>query len=303
MQPISSSVSNSQVRPARKRSLRVFSPWSLALLSLAVVPFVSGCDMVDQSLGVPTPLPDPTKVPTPEPVIFNASDDSPRGTALNGTPGLPDSFAVTDPNGAMVNIHTVVKGVVSAASDPVHLAGIVAPQTGQPGADKVAAAILNWTSGNLNDADIDTHYPTDVNGVRLVVIYFHRKDKSGTDTLYCLNRMLVRAGLAVVDLYSPTSFDTKPWLNEEAYARVHHLGLWAFPDIFLHLQQRPSNLSGSAIVGAAGGTAGGGTAASGATGSGITNAAPGTTPAPGVMGAAPAAGGTPAMTPPAGKPA
>lgn len=54
-------------------------------------------------------------------------------------------------------------------------------------------------------------------------------------TALSINRMLIRSGWAVVDLYSPTSFDQQSWLLDESYARKRRLGLWRYG---VALQQR-----------------------------------------------------------------
>lgn len=61
------------------------------------------------------------------------------------------------------------------------------------------------------------------------------------NTALSLNRMMIRSGWAVVDLYSSTSFDQPTWLLDEAYARQRKLGMWGLQlngKRFV-LQQRP----------------------------------------------------------------
>jgi hypothetical protein len=59
-------------------------------------------------------------------------------------------------------------------------------------------------------------------------------------TALSINRMLIRSGWAVVDLYSPTSFDQQAWLLDESYARKRRLGLWRYG---VALQQRVPEVS------------------------------------------------------------
>ena len=99
--------------------------------------------------------------------------------------------------------------------------------------------IQNWTLGQSVDVEQDSKYPTTTDprgaGRRRVQIFFKGRrtdnpatpqNEDTTGTRFLLNRMMVRSGYAVVDIYSPTSFDTKGWLNDEAYARQQKLGLW-----------------------------------------------------------------------------
>ncbi|RYX81028.1 hypothetical protein EON83_26000 [bacterium] len=74
----------------------------------------------------------------------------------------------------------------------------------------------------------DKQFPVDSENRRLVQIMFKSTGGPGitAGTELSLNRMLVRSGWAVVDLYSPTSFDQKTWLLDEAYARHRSLGIW-----------------------------------------------------------------------------
>ena len=214
------------------------------LTSMLLVPGVSGC------MFLSAPPTDPVPAPIKEPTgwVFDPADGTTAGTALNklGDPVLPDGFTIPADkveSADMVSILSRDNGKDGPVADPVHLAGIIAPKKGQPGWLEANAAIINWMSGKVVDVESDPVYPTDLDGRRMVAIKFkgavggpHEKD------LMLLNRMLVRAGYAIVDLYSPTSFDSKTWLSDEAYARRLNLGLWKQPDTFTILQQRvPAN--------------------------------------------------------------
>lgn len=111
--------------------------------------------------------------------------------------------------------------------DPVRLAGIVAPTT-EPALGLARKTISDWTAGRDVDVEQDGKYPTDLRGVRVVQVFYKGRKGPYEGQVLSLNRMLVRSGNAVVDLYSPTAFDTSQWLLDEAYARRHRLGFWAF---------------------------------------------------------------------------
>ncbi|BCM93542.1 hypothetical protein IAD21_05433 [Abditibacteriota bacterium] len=77
------------------------------------------------------------------------------------------------------------------------------------------------------DVQQDPQFPVDSENRPLVQVMFKSNGGNGFAAgKLSLNRMLVRSGWAVVDLYSPTSFDQQTWLLDEAYARHRSLGLW-----------------------------------------------------------------------------
>ncbi len=227
------------------------------LLAPLAVPVLGGCIFIKQPepLAVP-PLPKP-----PTGVQFDPADGAPKGTALNdpSKPALPSAFRTAlVVSGQEVVLQTVQtktgpdgkKQVILGVGDtlnPVRVAGIVVPTGTQTGAAEAAATLNNWTAGQDLDVQIDPVYPTDTDNKRRVAIFFHGRTEATKGTLFSLNRMMVRSGYALVDLYSPTSFDQKQWLLDETYARENNLGLWK-TDTFRVLQQRvklPSRATGA----------------------------------------------------------
>lgn len=197
-------------------------------------------------LKAPEPAPTPTPASTPGPRPFAPAAGQSRGTALNkvGDPVLPDAFRISTPTTGdtimiqsmdTVKAGTPPKDVVTLGTpDTVKLAGIVAP-TVDPGLQGARTAISSWTAGQNLDVDIDAKFPTDLDGNRIVHVFFKGRelDSKGKPGRFAgqtlsLNRMLVRSGWAVVDLYSPTSFDTSQWLYDEAFARREKLGFWKY---------------------------------------------------------------------------
>ncbi len=215
-------------------------------LLLAVAPLLvsgaSGCAF----LKAPEPDPTPTPVATPRAPFFDPTAGQTRGKALNkaADPVFPDAFRIAGATaGDQVTIQSVdtvqtgnpPKPVLTlGAPDRVRLAGIVAPTT-DPALSLAKKTIADWTAGRDMDVDLDAKYPTDLNGVRVVHVFYKGRKGPYEGQVLSLNRMLVRSGNAVVDLYSPTSFDTSQWLLDEAYARRHKLGFWKFG---IAIQQR-----------------------------------------------------------------
>ena len=222
------------------------------LLSLLlVVPFLGGCDTF---LKAPELAEVPKKLEKPTAPVFNAGDYAPAGTELSkaADPVLPDYFQATQvSSGDLIYVQSVdkitqgtpPKEVLAVGSaDPIRLAGIVTPQTGQPGYEASVAAASGWAliSGTNKAKELrviqDAVFPTDIDNIRLCAVFF--KGQAGgefADQELCLNRMMIRAGWAVVDLYSPTSFDTKLWLSDEMFARKNKRGLWGMG---IAIQQR-----------------------------------------------------------------
>ena len=232
------------------KSFRLFSRFS-PLLALSAMPVLGGCVFIK----APAPEPTPTPVPTPSGVQFDPAEGSPRGTALNNqagaaaNPALPDSFRVAlIASGQELVLQSVKKitkpdgksQVLLGAADtlnPVRLAGILVPTGTQTGAQEAIAVIQTWIAGQDLDVDIDPVFPTDTDNKRRVQVFFTARTAPYTGQRMSLNRMLVRSGYAVVDLYSPTSFDQTQWLYDETFARENNLGLWK-TDTFRRLQQR-----------------------------------------------------------------
>ena len=243
------------------RSFSRNAPLLALLVAPALVPVLSGCIFIKQ----PTPEPTPTPVPTPHGVQFDPAEGSPKGTALNnqagGTanPALPDSFRaaliVSGQELVLQSLKTLPAvgnkppQIILGAADtlnPVRLAGIIAPTGTQTGAQETIAVIQTWIAGQDLDVDIDPVFPTDTDNKRRVQIFFKARQEPYKDQRMSLNRMLVRSGYAIVDMYSPTSFDQTQWLYDETFARQNNLGLWK-TDTFRQLQQRvklPSTGSG-----------------------------------------------------------
>ncbi|PQV64510.1 Endonuclease YncB, thermonuclease family [Abditibacterium utsteinense] len=207
-----------------------------------LLPLAGGCIF----LHAPAPEPTPTPASTPKAPFFDPTAGQSRGTALNkaGDLILPDAFRIAGAQSgdrvAIQSVDTVQTGnpprtvTTLGTADTVRLAGIVAP-TVEPGLQGARNAISNWTAGQNVDVDVDSRYPTDLDGVRIVHVFFKGRKGPYKDQILSLNRMLVRSGNAVVDLYSPTSFDTSQWLIDEAYAKRHKLGFWKFG---IAIQQR-----------------------------------------------------------------
>lgn len=244
------------------RSLSRSAPLLAFLVAPALVSVLGGCVFIKQ----PTPFPTPTPVPTPHGVQFDPKEGSPPGTALNNQAGgtaniaLPDSFRVALIVSGQELVLQSVKTlpavgnkpaqVILGAADtlnPVRLAGIIVPTGNATGAQETIAVIQTWIAGQDLDVDIDPVFPTDTDNKRRVQVFFKARDEPYKDQRMSLNRMLVRSGYAIVDLYSPTSFDQNQWLYDETFARQNNLGLWK-TDTFRQLQQRvklPSTGSGS----------------------------------------------------------
>lgn len=207
------------------------------LLRLAAAPLLA--PLIGGCLKAPPTAPVPTPVPSPTPPYFDPRAGQTVGKPLNvpNDPVSPDAFRITGAlSGDRISIQSIdtvqagnpPKPVVTLGTpDTVRLAGIVAP-TREPGLQAARNAITNWTAGKDVDVSTDLKFPTDIEGVRIVQVIFKGGKGPFLDQPLSLNRMLVRSGNAVVDLYSPTSFDTMQWLSDEAYARRHKLGFWKF---------------------------------------------------------------------------
>lgn len=190
----------------------------------------------------PTPAPGqpaPTPAPAPPPHAFRVARVVSGDTViLQSVRKVKQGEQIVSALGAPEN------------STPSRLAGIIAPKLPSPGAQNSINTLFQWVAGQDLDVDIDPKYPANTDGQKLVHIFFKgRPNRDGsqgpfTGQTLSLNRMMVRSGYAIVDLYSPTSFDRKLWLLDEAYARENRLGLWK-TNIFPLLQQRlPSQGTG-----------------------------------------------------------
>ena len=184
----------------------------------------------------------------PKPGVFVPTDFNIKGIDLNkaGDPALPEYFEVTRidsgellwPRSVDINkVGTPPKDQTTyGAPDVVRLAGIAVPQPGQPGAQESINTLRRWTFGRKLSIEQDGKYPIDLQNRRRVQIFFPG-GKGGAESLN-LNRMMVRSGFAVVDVFAPTIFDTKGWLNDEEYARTNRLGLWKL-GIVINQRQPP----------------------------------------------------------------
>ncbi|RYG64386.1 hypothetical protein EON80_19330 [bacterium] len=206
-----------------------------------MVPLASGC----MFLKAPDPAPEPTKVPTPKAPFFDPAAGQPQSTPLNNPadPTTPVAFRLA----SAINADTVIlqplkvtqkansvkagvpaKDVISLGTpERYKLAGIIGSTT-DPTLQGARTAIAKWTLGQDLNVQIDGKYPKEIDGTQVVQIFFTgSKDKPYAGTTLSLNRMLVRSGWAVVDMYSPTSFDTSQWTYDEAHAKRSHYGIWA----------------------------------------------------------------------------
>jgi endonuclease YncB( thermonuclease family) len=222
--------------------------WLLTTAPALLVPFASGCVF----LKAPEVEPTPTPAPTPKAPYFDPTAGQPQGTVLNdpANPAAPSAFrismAVTGDTVALQTVKVVPAGSIKpkvppkdqiniGTGDTVKLAGIITP-TVDPGLQGARTAITRWTAGQDLTVHQDPKFPAELDGRKLVQVFF-KGTKGGPydgQTL-SLNRMLVRSGWAVVDLYSPTSFDTSQWLYDEAHAKKNRLGIWKYGQV---IQQR-----------------------------------------------------------------
>ena len=210
---------------------------------------LSGCGL----LVAPDPEPKMKDPEPPKPGVFIATDYNTKGIPLNGANDatLPEYFEVARvdtgdllwPRGVEIKmVGTPPKEQKSyGAPDIVRLAGISVPQPGQPGAQDSINTLRRWTTNRKLTIEQDGKYPVDLQGRRRVQIFFPG-GKGGTQSLN-LNRMMVRSGFAVVDVFEPTIFDVKGWLNDEEYARTNRLGLWKLGIVIDQRQPPPSKIT------------------------------------------------------------
>ena len=221
---------------------RFFS--ALLLCIAAGSTLVSGCSL----LQAPAPDPIPLKPKEPKPGLFIPTDYNTKGIELNkaGDAAQPEYFEVTRiDSGELLWLRTVdinkagtppTDQTTYGAPDMARLAGISVPQPGQPGAQESMSTLRRWTFGRKLTVEQDGRYPVDLQNRRRVQIFFPG-GKDGAQSLN-LNRMMVRSGYAVVNVFEPTSFDVKGWLNDEEYARINRLGLWKL-GIVINQRQPP----------------------------------------------------------------
>lgn len=233
----------------------------------------SGCSMLE----APPPEPTPTPVPTPRPGIFvpedyTSKEVSPPPDRLNAPddPTKPSYYELVKISSIpaerviLLSLRAVKETKVGdqtvksyGAPSVMRLSGIKAPVVGA-GSGEVYKTIQDWTIGQQLDVDQDKRYPTDLKGRMRVQVFFKGRTGETKGQALLLNRMLVRSGYAIVDIFEPTIFDVKGWLNDEQYARLQWnpvtkrpgLGLWALnPSPLVILGQRlPSPTPTSAVV-------------------------------------------------------
>jgi endonuclease YncB( thermonuclease family) len=193
--------------------------WHLAFSAL-LMPVLSGCDILD----VPEPEPVPTPATKPTKPVFNPTDYIVAGTKRPGV------FRVANViSGDTLAIQSVRidektgKATPNSVVQTVRLAGIVAPQSGQPGWQGAVKTIQNWTILNPRNQTIevedDSRFPLDEDRNANVQVYFKGTSEATAETRYNLNRMMVRSGWALVDLHTPTSIELQNWLNDQEHAK------------------------------------------------------------------------------------
>jgi endonuclease YncB( thermonuclease family) len=195
---------------------------------LVLLPLLSGCD----ALTVPEPatVPPPAKKPTKP--VFSPTDYVTRWTETLRPGTYRVQTVISGDTVAIQSVTTDKQGrtVPNSVAQVVRLAGIVAPQSGQPGWQGSVNTARNWTVLNPKSQTVevenDPKYPFDEDGNANVQIYFKGTSDATAATTYNLNRMMVRSGWALVDMHTPTALDLQPWLNDQEYAQRARLGLW-----------------------------------------------------------------------------
>lgn len=215
------------------------------LLGIGLMVPLSGCSLLE----VPEPELLPVKPVPPKGPIFDPADGMKPllgGAAVEpiklNTPGV--AGGVDYFNAAQINVTSdgepilVVqtrgldkagKAIVGNNSNPVRLAGILIPAPGKPGADSSLHTLQGWTLGQKLDMEQDRVFPLDLSGRPRVQAFFVGRGGKYKDQKLNLNRLMVRSGYAVVDLYEATTFDTQTWLKDEQFARDTRAGLWQNP--------------------------------------------------------------------------
>lgn len=167
-----------------------------------------------------------------QPVVVGA----PGATPLPGTVPVPGTTRT-----ATATATPVASAGKTGATRATATISVVTPGAGAR-ATGTAVPVAYIASQPL-DVYQDPKYPIDSENRRLVEVFF--KSVNATKAVpvgaqLSLNRMLIRSGWAVVDLYSPTAFDQQSWLLDESYARRRKLGLWRYG---VALQQRLPEVS------------------------------------------------------------
>jgi hypothetical protein len=201
---------------------------------------VGGCNLINP------PQPEPTLVPppTPRPDLFDPADGLAPMAKLNDEAApagqLPSKFRVVNiPSGEVLQLQSLsgpAERRVPGTSDFYRLAGIVTPAPGRPGFAETTALIGRWTLGQEVDVEQDPRFPVDLDGRRMVQVYYTARDGALKGQRLLLNRMLVRLGYAMVDIHAPTTANIQAWLNDEAFAREKRLGL---AKLGITIAQRP----------------------------------------------------------------
>jgi hypothetical protein len=197
------------------------------VIALAFSGLLGGCSY----LQPPPTDPIPAKPKPPKPDFFDPADNVKAGVPRPGTWRLMGVDASSDPDSnevVIVQSISMVKGtdgkerpVPGTTPEKVRLAGLILPPKGGPGRAEAVNTINRWTFGKTDlEIEDDGQYPTDLQGRRLVQIYFKGTGGETKDKRLNLNRMLVRSGYAVVDLHQASSIDHQKWFNDEQYARL-----------------------------------------------------------------------------------
>jgi len=249
--------------------MKAVCKWQKVYGELAAMVVISGgllsggCSLLE----APEPEPAPPPPPTPRPGVFVPEDYTGKEAAppperLNAPDNAakPSFFELvsveSDPAEhaiilalRAVKVQTTEGKEVRQYGAPslMRLAGILAPGAGQPGGAEVFKTVRDWTLGQQLDVDQDKRYPTDLKDRPRIQVFFKGRSGETKDKPLLLNRMMVRSGYAIVDIFAPTTLDNKGWLNDEQYARkqtnpltkMPGLGLWAWnPSPLVVLGQR-----------------------------------------------------------------
>jgi len=215
-----------------------------------------GCEL----LKAPDPEATPVPPPTPRPGIFvpadgNEATQPPVRLNVPNDPSKPSHYelvnvaADTRQNAILLSLRAVkIENGVTRKGAPslMRLAGIKGPVSG-PGSAQLFKTIRDWTLGQQLDVDQDKKYPTDLQDRPRIQVFFKGRSGPTKGTSLLLNRMLVRSGYAVVNIFEPTSLDSKSWSYDEQHARTYWnpvtklpgLGLWALtPSPLVKIGQR-----------------------------------------------------------------
>lgn len=228
-------------QPIKTLSWHAFWPGlALACLIVPALPILGGCMFIKapEPEPAPTPVPDvPVHpdtyrlAPVVDPLTVKPlTDDSTAAPNL-----IPDFYQlVSAETGDRLTLQAYRltpegKAYILPLDKPVKmkLGGIICPLPGEAGWAEAKSTVENWLRGRRLQVDEDRKYPVTLDGRNIVQIRItsdvKTKTKSGevtkTEEIRPFNQVLVRAGYAFVDLVSPTSFNYKPWIVDEEYAR------------------------------------------------------------------------------------